>query len=127
MQREIKKCEDRGKRLVGVAVAGISNKSQNWVGVIKSMDTDKDGDATVTIELDDDILIKNATHSITPQSSLYEILGEYEEGEKIVFSGTFVLHDNKNTTGYFLKTTNITERGSLSDPTFDFTFSEFMK
>ena len=127
MQREIKRCEDSSKISVRVNVAGISNKSLFWNGVIKSLDTDKNGNATVILELHDNILIKNATNSITPHSPIYEVLGEFEEGEKVIFNGSFVLHDNKNTTGYFLKTTNITEKGSLTDPEFDFTFTDFMK
>ena len=57
---------------------------------------------------------------ISPDDPIYEALGELEEGEKVIFSGIFEIHNDAITSGYFLNTTNMTEAGALLDPTFTF-------
>jgi hypothetical protein len=51
-------------------------------------------------------------------------LGELEEGKKIIFNGYFKLHSEGLTTGYFLRTIALTERGALIDPEFEFIFTD---
>jgi hypothetical protein len=57
---------------------------------------------------------------------MYEELAEVEEGEKVIFNGYFRLHDGILTKNYFLDTRNLTEHGTLTDPDFGFTFTEFI-
>jgi uncharacterized protein YjbI with pentapeptide repeats len=100
----------------------VRNKSKFWTGSITRISTDKDGDAEIYINLGNNIKIRNTT-GIPPSSSLYEQLGELEEGKKIIFSGHFNLHDESLTTGYFLDTINLTEGGALTEPEFNFNFT----
>ena len=101
----------------------VTDESKYWIGTLSKITTDKDGDATVYINLDNNIKIRNTT-GISSSSSMYEQLGELEEGKKIIFNGYFKLHSEGLTTGYFLKTIALTERGALVDPEFDFTFNK---
>ena len=57
---------------------------------------------------------------------MYEELAEDEEGEKVIFNGYFRLHDGILTKNYFLDIRNLTEHGTLTDPDFGFTFTEFI-
>tara|TARA_B100000686_G_scaffold129744_1_gene136866 strand:- start:158 stop:1489 length:1332 start_codon:yes stop_codon:yes gene_type:complete len=102
----------------------VAKESKFWIGTLSNITTDKDGDATVYIDLGNNIKIRNTT-GISPDSSMYEQLGELEEGKKVIFNGYFKLHDETLTSGYFLKTIALTERGALIDPEFDFSFQKF--
>jgi hypothetical protein len=104
----------------------VSNKSEWWIGTLSKITTDKDGDASVYINLGNNINIRNFT-GISPSSSLYEQLGEFEEGKKIIFSGYFNLHNDFLTSGYFLWTSNLTERGTLTEPEFNFNITEVIQ
>jgi hypothetical protein len=105
-------------RMNPTPTGNVNNKSRNWVGKVKSLSTDKDGDATVDIKLTNDITLRDSEISST--HSIYESLGELEEDGKATFSGRFQVHNDAVTSGYFLQTTNMTEGGAMTDPTFIF-------
>jgi uncharacterized protein YjbI with pentapeptide repeats len=115
------RCKGNPTKLVAKKHVRIG--SDFWVGTLSKITTDKDGDATVYINLDNNIKIRNTT-GISSSSSMYEQLGELEEGKKIIFNGYLNLHSEGLTTGYFLSTIALTERGALIDPEFDFTFTK---
>jgi hypothetical protein len=99
----------------------VKNESKNWVGTLTNISTDKDGDATVYINLDNRIKIRST--NVSSSSPMYEQLGKVEEGKKIILTGYFHVHKESLTKGYFLHTINLTERGSLTSPEFKFEIS----
>lgn len=94
-------------------------ESRNWIATLSKITTDKDGAGTVYLNLDKNIKIRST--DISPNFPIYEKFAEdgIEEGKKIIFSGDFVVHDETLSTGYFLSTIALTERGALVDPEFE--------
>ena len=100
----------------------VKNVASNWIGILEKITTDKDGDADFTIKLSDQIEIVTK-ESIKSDSSMYESLGDLEEGSKVIFNGVFATHDEALTTGWFLDTTNLVERTAMTNPVFQFKFT----
>ena len=88
-----------------------------WVGTIKSVDTDKDGDATVRIDLGI-ITLSNSSRKIKLSNYLFDTIAEMEIGDKVVIVGNFLEHKETLTTGWYLDSANPTEKGAMTSPIF---------
>lgn len=92
---------------------------ENWVGTLESLSTDSGGDATVTIRLSEGVTIWTiGAGKINIGSALWDQVAEFEEGQKVAFSGNFFRGEK-----HFLKETSFTERGAMQEPEFSFQFS----
>jgi uncharacterized protein YjbI with pentapeptide repeats len=124
-----KKRKEQLEKLFNGGSAGMNqtfgyafNQSEYWIGKVDKLTTDKDGDASVYIQLSSDITLVN-NNKITPDNSMYETLAELEKGDIVIFTGIFRTHAEVLTTGYFLSSNNPTESGALTDPLFKFEYS----
>ena len=63
----------------------------------------------------DNTLIENG-------SDLYNSISDLSEGDRVVFSGTFIPDDSD-----FIREGSVTERGSMTDPEFILKFSDVRK
>ena len=108
----------RNWRIKTVQSGFVAIESLHWIGEIKKLSTDRNGDASVDIQIANGI--KLSSKKIKSSESIYESLAAADEEVKVVFSGIFRVHNDFMTSGYFLQTSNITEKGPLIDPTFVF-------
>ena len=97
-----------------------------WVGRVKNIDSTMSGDGIVSISLAPDVdvatwnnVLSDAEDQtiISKKSKLFAILGKLSNGEKVLFSGAFVLSSGCP------KETSLTTDGSLSAPSYLFRFS----
>lgn len=98
---------------------------KDWIGVLKQMGTNGDGKAYLTISLSPNLLTVStwnnsfsdiSDHTLIPQKSpIYTKLAQMKEGNVVMFSGKL------------LRTTNITEKGKMTEPDFLFAFTNIEK
>ena len=122
---ELRKSAVRTKRgkLIQKALGGSRNVS-DWVGVLSDMETSGEGKAILEIKLEGtDIQVGTWNNSLSdmfdntliPQESpIYSAASQLKEGDRIVFSGTFLPTDAND----YVKETSLTESGSMSSPEF---------
>ena len=97
-----------------------------WVGKVVSMDTDKDGDATIPIDIGG-VILSNGTNKIKMSDLLFDTIAEMEIGDEVVLSGFFNKHPEALTTGWYLHTANKTEKGAMTSPVFMVGYSDVKK
>ncbi|WP_375387989.1 hypothetical protein [uncultured Amnibacterium sp.] len=109
------------------ACAAAGSKVKSWVGTIHDIGATGDGDGYIEIEIAPTIVVETWNNSLSdvfddtliPQSaSFYDRLTDLEEGDEVVFSGSFVASDDS-----CLETTNLTKTFNAADPNFLFKFS----
>lgn len=98
---------------------------KDWVGHIKSMGTNGDGNAfveisipstTITAKTWNNALSDHEAHTLIKQANpIYDKLAEMKEGDVVNFSGTFIGYDG------------ITEEGKMVDPGIIIKFSDITK
>jgi uncharacterized protein len=126
-KNEIKKSLYRKKRIKAFRSFFTDGLDfQYWVGKISSMDTDKDGDATIQIDIGG-VSLNNNTRKIKLSDNLFDTIAEMEIGDKVVLSGTFNKHPESLTTGWYLHTANKLERGAIASPIFMVGYSDIKK
>ena len=125
---ELKKSAIRLERKNALQGSGIPHNITNWVGTLVDLSTNSDGKAYITIRIHPDIEIKtwnNALSDISDNtlieqtSELYKKLMNMKKGQKVKFSGVFVLSDND-----FFKETSMTESGAMESPEFLLRFTD---
>ena len=99
----------RTQRKAALAASGIL-KLDRWIGVLKHMPADGDGNISVRIEIAPDILVET-DFEIAPGSPTFNLINPLMYGTIMEFSGSFVL-DPKD----YFKETSLTEGGGLSEP-----------
>jgi uncharacterized protein YjbI with pentapeptide repeats len=127
-KNEIKKSLYRKKRMKAFESFLTENDSgfSNWVGKVVSMDTDKDGDATIQIDIGG-VSLNNNTRKIKLSDTLFDTIAEMETGDKVFLSGRFNKHPEALTTGWYLHTANKTEKGAMTSPVFMVRYSWIKK
>ena len=103
-----------------------------WIGTLEAMTTGTDGNADISIDLED----TNSDHSIqvtcsslgsafggpsteiAQGTSLYSAVANLSEGQRVVFSGTFSASNGRD----YVEEGSLTETGSMLDPEFIFKF-----
>lgn len=98
-------------------VLGIG-KVQHWKGVIKNITVFDGKGVSLSMKLSCNSTLET-NDFITATSPLYQKLRKYSENAEITFSGIFVI----NNVNYGEK--SWTENGSMDEPEFHFTFSDF--
>jgi TPR repeat protein len=98
----------------------------HWVGTIASVGTDKDGDATVRINIGG-VTFSNSNKEIKLTTPLFDKVAEMEIGDKVVIKGRFQKHTEALTTGWYLNTANPTEEGAMTSPIFMVEYSDIKK
>jgi len=130
---ELKKSVVRSQRKAGLKkMFGRSKSVSGWTGTIKSMGTNGDGNAYVTIQLTGskvEVLTMNNAFSdiaygtLIPQgSAVFNSLANLSVGDKVRFSGRFLAGDKD-----FIAEMSLTERGSMTAPELVFKFSSLTK
>ena len=122
-QRQIQKQRDAAVR---AAVRGL--KVTDWVGEIRSIDTNGGGKGVLELSIGDDTKISTWNNAfsdyddktlIPMDSAMYDALVQLEEGDRIRFSGTFFRDDALG-----LKEQSLTLHGQMMTPNFVFRFSK---
>lgn len=125
---ELKKSAIRTDRKNKLKNSEISHKITNWIGTLVDLSTNSDGKAYITVRILPDIEIKTwnnalsdiADNTLIEQSSeLYNKLMNMKKGQRVKFSGMFVLSGDD-----FFKETSMTESGAMESPEFLFKFSD---
>lgn len=111
---------DERKAAIQRALPGLG--VMNWVGVLKSMRTESNGDAICRVRLNQSTTLENAHRRITKGTGLYRTVSALAEGDSIVFSGAFVPGERD-----YIKENSVTERGAMTDPEFEFDFRDIAK
>lgn len=106
----------------------IRKSVTNWIGSIKQLSTNMDGNAVLTIRISPDIEIGTWDNAfsdfgsntlIDKGSRLYSDLMDLSAGRQVKFSGSFFLSDED-----CFEVTNLTQRGAMTSPDFLFRFAE---
>ena len=102
----------------------------NWIGTLTKISTSSDGHAEVVIRCGDSrnyiYTIRNMIGLISlgtvieKNTQIYKKLGALQEGQLIRFSGKFESGDSD-----FISELSLTEAGSMSEPDFNVSFSDF--
>jgi len=127
---ELKKSALRKQRKDAIREIIKNKRVSNWIGTLKSMETNSEGKAAIVIRLEgaESITIKtwnNALSDIFDEtliengSELYNAIADLSKGDKVVFSGTFASDERD-----FIREASVTERGSMTDPEFILKFSD---
>lgn len=125
---ELKKSAVRTKRAQAIQAAlGGSREANDWVGTVKSMQTNSDGNAILEVELEAaDVMVKTWNNSLSDMADntlilqkdpLFSVLADFEKGQRIVFSGTFSTGERD-----YIKEASMSEVGSMTEPEFIFKF-----
>ncbi len=126
---QLKKSDLRTERKNTINYIMDDLRADKWIGVLKSMGTTSQREAYIVIQLPNSkiTLRTNSTLDfdntlIKQNTKLYETISNLEEGDKVVFSGTFI-PDRED----YLKEFSITELGSMTEPEFIFRFIDIQK
>lgn len=87
----------------------------DWVGTIKYMSTDANGDASLNVDIGSNVTLLSS--NIKKGSQLYNVLFNLIPNQKIKFSGSFAPSEKD-----YFKEYSITIRGSMTAPDFKFEF-----
>jgi peptidoglycan hydrolase-like protein with peptidoglycan-binding domain len=102
-----------------------------WSGTIGRLSTDKDGDASVTIQLSEVVSLKTIieisgiTTTLKYGSNAWTEVSQFSEGDRVIFSGKFLPDDLG--ARYHLKEESFTEEGAMTAPEWGFAFTSFTK
>ena len=110
----------------------------NWIGTVQAVKAKAGEDAVIHVTLEGSVIVslKNVDTSwgdrfktgdtlrIQPGSDLHKKAAELSKGDKLLFSGEFIIRNDWN--DYILEN-SYTEKGSMTDPEFVFRFTEISK
>ena len=130
---ELKKSALRTQRKGDIKQAlGGSRTVSGWVGTVKTMGTNSEGKAYVTIQLKDSkIRVKTWNNGLSDISdgtliaqgtSMFNQVAELSKRDEVVFSGKFRSSDMD-----YAKESSLTESGSMTSPEFIFKFTDIQK
>jgi len=109
----------------------ISLSANNWIGKIKSIDTNMEGKGVLAVVIDKGIFIETWNNAfsdlwdntlIEVDSKVYNQLMEFNNNQQIKFSGSFISNSN----GCF-GLQNLSKKSKLINPSFTFKFSDVKK
>lgn len=118
------KLRDERREYLASALGGLS--AQQWIGTLKQLDTNSDGDAVVTVQIHRNIELKTWNNSfsdledktmISKSSPLYEQLASMKKGQKVKVTGLFVPSQED-----YIKEGSLTITGAMLSPEFIFRF-----
>ncbi|GAB1347583.1 hypothetical protein MASR1M29_23850 [Cloacibacterium normanense] len=131
---ELKKSAIRTKR--GEAFKSILKNSRsfnNWVGIVKTMETTSKGKANFGVEIQGTgITLSNMNNELSDMfentlieqsSPLYQTISELKKGDKVFVSGDFLKSINND----YIYVLSMTEGGSMENPDFIVKFKEVKK
>jgi hypothetical protein len=125
---EIKKSLYRKKRIKAFSdFFSTSLCFDSWVGTVKSLNTDKDGDAILGINIGGFLFFNYAPRAIPMSNSLFDTVAELEENDQVVLSGCFSKHMDVFSDNWYLFTHENTEKGAMTSPTFQGSYSDIKK
>ena len=128
-KNQIKKSLYRKKRIKAFSEYFNSNQLcfDNWLGTVKSLDTDKNGDAMLGIDIGGFKYKNYGSQAIPMNNPLFDTVAEMEENDKVVLSGCFSKHDDTFADNWYLFTHEHTENGAMTSPTFQGSYSDIKK
>ncbi len=124
---ELKQRQAQAVRSEALRAAVPSLDATEWVGTIRSIDTNGEGKAVLELAIGDDTKVSTWNNAfsdlmdntlIPMDSPMYETLVNLEEGDKVKFSGTFFKDSEQG-----LKESSLTFNGQMMTPNFVFKFS----
>lgn len=104
-----------------------SKKIENWVGTIKTLDSNSEGKGVLAVSIADDITLETWNNALSDigsrtlidtKSEFFSIVSNMGVGQRVVFSGTFYPSDKD-----CIEEQSLTINGSLSEPGFTLKFS----
>ena len=127
-KNQIKKSLYRKKRMK--AFSEFFSKDlcfKSWVGTVKSLDTDKNGDAMLKIDIGGFKYQNYGSKAIPMSDTLFDTVAEMEENDKVVLSGCFSKHIDAFADNWYLFTHEHTENGAMTSPTFQGEYLDIKK
>lgn len=126
---ELKKSALRARRASDIRTALRGNlRFDSWVGSVKEMGTNGDGDASLEVDIaNDNLRLKTWSNSVSDRldrtmikagSALYDVVSELKEGQAVKVSGTFIPSERD-----FVNEVSVSEMGSMTEPEFVVRFS----
>lgn len=121
---ELKKSAVRADRRAALEAAlGDERTFENWTGTLKSMGTNSDGKAHVSIQsAKGEFFVKTWNNSLSDagdntlidqSSPLFVTIAELSKGDRVVFSGEFLPSKQD-----WIRESSMTEAGSVEEPEF---------
>jgi hypothetical protein len=125
---EIKKSLYRKKRMKAFSkYFAATTCFKTWVGTVKSLDTDKNGDAMLSIDIGGFNYLNYGPAAIPMSNPLFDTVAEMEENDKVVLSGCFKKHNDTFADNWYLFTHEKTENGAMTSPTFQGSYRDIKK
>ncbi|MBI5479661.1 MAG: hypothetical protein HY906_12430 [Deltaproteobacteria bacterium] len=128
---ELKLSKIRTSRRDGMVRVVPEGMAKDWVGVVRAMKTNSEGQAALSVRLPCGVKIATWNNALSdmrdrtliPQSSkLFDVLADLGTGKRVKFDGGFI---SERLNGF--KEESLTEQGSMADPVFIFRFSAVTK
>ena len=91
------------------------------------MDTDKNGNAILGINIGEFKYLNYGSNAIPMTKPLFDTVAEMEENDKVVLAGCFSKHSDTLADNWYLFTHNKTENGAMTSPTFQGSYSYIKK
>ncbi|PTE15968.1 hypothetical protein [Pseudogemmobacter blasticus] len=119
----------RPKRGKAICEAVPSRAVKDWIGTVYELTTNGDGWGVFSVEMEGDIWLSTWNNAfsdagsntlIDPSSELFAALAELQEGQQVVFSGSFF---KDPTDGDCFDEKSLSLSGSMDQPEFVFDFS----
>ena len=120
----------RSKQLCNL-LRPMNFKIDGWIGTINDVDSTSDGKGVLSIKVGKDIFIETWNNAfsdfvaktlIEPNSSVFNAAANMSKGDKVKFSGNFVIHDT-----HCIDEQSISLSGKVREPEFTFKFVEIAK
>lgn len=118
----------KAKRDGAVCAALPSLVVSDWIGTIDNIDSNSDGKGVLAIKLADGLKVKTWNNSLSdaidgtliePMTKLFRDASVMNQGQRIVFSGTFI----RGREGECIKEQSLSLRGKVEGPEFVFKFA----
>jgi len=126
-QNELQESVTRVNRKKALGELKIGPQVNGWIGTVKDLGTNSDGDAYISIRLNESITVQTYNNALSDLlsstlipmgSSLYQKLLYMSKGQKVRFSGSFLYGKDD-----YYEESSITIRGSMKQPDFIMRFS----
>ena len=106
-----------------------TRSATNWIGKIKSINSNSDGKGVLEVEIAPDVLVKTWNNDLSdigsntliePGTPLFESASRMKHHQKVLFSGHFLQGSGDEC----IRESSLTLRGKVKEPEFLFVFSE---
>lgn len=129
---DLQKGYSRTQRKQAIQALNMRGQAKGWIGVIKTIGANNEGKAHVSISLNHDLQLKTWNNAVSDtfdntlipiNSPLYNTLLSMKPGQKVKFSGHFLISEYADGADYY-EEGSLSTAGAMLNPEFIFYFED---